>query len=202
MKRKLRHSATKLNGYGMNERIDLFLSTHLPLHVSATIELRRCFSIDHKKKKTQLIKEGNRTSHAYYLISGAARSFYLRKGKEVCNWFAFEGELIGNLQCYFEQPSTETVELLEDAQLIIIDLYELKKLAARDLAANILIRKLLEAYTQFLEEVVYHLRFSSSMEKYEALLQKEPNVLQRVSLTNIASYLNMSRETLSRIRKH
>ena len=52
----------------------------------------------------------------------------------------------------------------------------------------------------FLEERLYQLQFMDSDEKYKALILQNPEILQRVSLTDIASFLGVSRETLSRIR--
>ena len=60
---------------------------------------------------------------------------------------------------------------------------------------------MLEEHALFLEYRLQQLLFMSSKERYENLLKAAPEVFQRVSLTDIASYLGVSRETLSRIRK-
>ena len=63
-----------------------------------------------------------------------------------------------------------------------------------------LLNALLTEHALFLEEKLYQLQFMSSQERYKALIAAAPEVLQRVTLTDIASYLGVSRETLSRIR--
>ena len=61
--------------------------------------------------------------------------------------------------------------------------------------------KVLWDYTLWLENRQYQLQFMTSQERYYALVESTPELLQKVSLTDISSYLGISRETLSRIRK-
>jgi hypothetical protein len=62
------------------------------------------------------------------------------------------------------------------------------------------ISSIIEEYTIFLEDRIFYSQLMNSLERYEALLENEPKVFQRVPLTYIASYLGISRETLSRLR--
>lgn len=151
-------------------------------------------------KGTQLIAEGNRHPYSYFLIKGSVKSFYLKDGKSVCLWFAFENELVGTLKAMEGAPSRETVELLEDSEFIRLNNETLLRLAEKDLAFSHLVSQLILEHADFLEERLYQLQFMTSKERYEALLKLAPEVLQKVSLTDIASYLGVSRETLSRIR--
>jgi hypothetical protein len=59
---------------------------------------------------------------------------------------------------------------------------------------------IVEEYALFLEEKAFYLQMTDSMEKYRILLETAPELLQRVPLTYLSSFLGMSRETLSRIR--
>lgn len=184
------------------EPIYQFLQQYLPQWKAGVDQLLPHFSLLEYPKGTALIKEGQQHyNHAFFIERGAARSFYRKEATEVCTWFAFEGELLGNLQNYFGEPANETIELLEPSSLVVIDLFELKKMANTDLATSILIRNILEEHADFLEKRLQQLQFMSSMDKYQWLLTHEPSIFQRVSLTNIASYLGMSRETLSRLRQ-
>lgn len=179
-----------------------FLVNYLnPHQAKVSSALKACFAVLSLPKQQILWREGQYSHKAYYLVEGAARSFYLKaEGLEVCTWFAFEGELLGNLQTYLGQAATETVQLLEPAKVIEINLPQLKAVAEEDLTASSLIIKLLEEYAAFLEERLQHLQFESSKARYQALLEREPGIFQRISLTNIATYLGISRETLSRLR--
>lgn len=59
---------------------------------------------------------------------------------------------------------------------------------------------IIEEYALFLEEKAYYTQMTDAMDKYQVLLQNQPALLQRIPLTYLASFLGMSRETLSRIR--
>ena len=150
--------------------------------------------------QTEIISEGKRHHFAYVILLGGAKSYYLKDGKEICTWFAFENEVIGSMANFQGFPSKETIVLLEDSDVIQIQMMELKELAQRDLSTSQLLNDLLMEYSIFIEEKLRQLQFMSARERYTSLLEKAPDILQRVSLTDIASYLGVSRETLSRIR--
>ena len=151
-------------------------------------------------KQTEILSEGKYHPYTYIILEGAAKAYYLTDGKEVCNWFAFENEAIGSMSTFLGLPSNETIVLLEDAHLLQIQLQQLKELAQRDLSTSQFLNGLLIEQMMYTEERLRQLQFMTAQERYAALLEKEPAVLQRVSLTDIASYLGVSRETLSRIR--
>ncbi|MEM7655580.1 MAG: cyclic nucleotide-binding domain-containing protein [Bacteroidota bacterium] len=69
-------------------------------------------------KHTHIISEGKHHQYSYLLLTGGAKSFYVKDAKEVCIWFAFEQEFIGSIATYQGLPSKETVVLLEDSDLI------------------------------------------------------------------------------------
>lgn len=163
-------------------------------------ELEKHMTVVRCEKDKVLLTENQKHDYAYYVIQGAARSYYLKDGIEVNTWFAFEGDVIGSLHAYNNLPSRETVELLQDATLVSINLRTLKPLTHSNLQISNFLRAVIEEYAQFLEDRLFHSQFMSSMERYELLLKHEPQALQRVPLTYIASYLGISRETLSRLR--
>lgn len=151
-------------------------------------------------KHTAILSEGKYHHYSYIILEGAAKSYYLADAKEVCIWFAFENEAIGSTATFQGLPSQETVVSLEDCHLLQIHLQKLRELAQRDLATSHLLNDLLMEYILYTEEKLRQFQFMTAQERYKALLDKAPDILQRVSLTDIASYLGVSRETLSRIR--
>lgn len=180
-----------------------FVSQYLPPLLSdATIidELTRHFSLTEYNRKHVLIQENQRHNFAYYILKGAVRSYYLKDGTEVNTWFAFENDIVGSLCTYRELPSHETVELLEDSVFIAINLSTLRPLTQTHIAVSNFVRAIIEEHTLFLENRLYFLQHVSAAERYAHLLAYEPEVLHRVPLTYIASYLGVSRETLSRLR--
>ena len=151
-------------------------------------------------KGTKLISEGKRHNYFYLIITGGAKSYYSKESREICMWFAFENEAIGTMTTYEGLPSKETVELLEGSELIRFEIEKIKELSRTSLSVIHLLNDLVIEHTLCIEERLYQLQFMSSEERYNALFETTPEILQRVSLTDIASFLGISRETLSRIR--
>ena len=151
-------------------------------------------------KGTKLISEGKRHRYFYLILKGGVKSYYSKESREVCMWFAFENETIGTITTYEGFPSKETVELLKDSELIKFNIEKIKELTRADLSISNLINNLIIEHTLCIEERLYQLQFMSSKKRYKALLETTPEILQKVSLTDISSYIGVSRETLSRIR--
>ena len=151
-------------------------------------------------KGTQLISEGKRHHYIYLIVKGSVKSYYSKESKEVCVWFSLENEIIGTTSTIKGGASKETLELLEDSELIKLNIEKIKELAQTDLSISNLLNNLWEEHAIFLEERLYQLQFMNSHERYNVLIKNTPEILQRVSLTDISSFLGLSRETLSRIR--
>ena len=152
------------------------------------------------KKGTELISEGKRHSYFYLIIEGSVKAYYRRDAKEICTWFAFEDEFIATISTFEGLSSKETIEVLEDSELIRFKTEKVSELAKTNLAISQIVNSLIIEHAVYLEERLYQLQFMTSQERYKALLKALPEIVQRVSLTDIASFIGVSRETLSRIR--
>jgi CRP/FNR family transcriptional regulator, anaerobic regulatory protein len=154
------------------------------------------------QKGTILIEHGKKNKFVFFLISGSAKSYNFKDSKQICLWFAFEGDCIATIRSFDDLICQETVELLEDSELIQIELDDLMTLSNQFISIRYLMFQLLKEHIVFLEYKLNGLQFMTSEERYNKLIHDFPEVLQRVSLTDIASYLGISRETLSRIRRN
>ena len=164
--------------------------------------------VDHSKlmnvaKKQLLLSEGEKSDKIYFIVTGAVRVFYLnQEGLETNTWFLFENELVISVYSFFtSQPSFEYIETLEDCTFIALEKNKLGWLYQNFLEFNIIGRRLTELYYVRNEAQANSLRMLSAKERYQQLLNTQPQLLLRVSLGHIASYLGISAETLSRIRK-
>lgn len=177
------------------------IKSHFPtLNRDSVIILSKYASFLNLKKRTELISEGKRHYNFYLILKGSVKAYYTKDAKEVCSWFAFENEIVATIRAFNGLPSNETVVLLEDSELIQFKTASVKEFAKTNLDGSHLLNYILTEHTVFLEEKLYQLQFMSSEERYNALINVAPEILQKVSLTDIASYLGISRETLSRIR--
>lgn len=185
-----------------NSKLQKTLSIHFPdLNEESLKLIFNNASIIKPNKGTKLIHEGKRHHYFYLILEGSVKCYYLKDSKEICTWFKFKDEFIGTLPTHEGLPSIETIELLEDSELIRFNTEPLKELSKKDLSITHLFYSALFDYTLWLENRLHQLQFMTSQERYYALLDSNPQLLQKVSLTDIASYLGISRETLSRIRK-
>ena len=151
-------------------------------------------------KKHLLIKEGTKSDYVYLILKGGARSYHHQGGLEVHTWFAFENEVIGSLRNFHGLTSRETIALLEDSQLLSFRLSGIKPLMSKHPELTRYLYGVIEEHALYLEDRLYHTHLRSAAERYQMLLDQEPMIFQRVPLTYIASYLGISRETLSRLR--
>jgi CRP-like cAMP-binding protein len=172
-----------------------------PLDNEALDKFLACLQTMELPAKHLLIKEGRISGYLYYMIKGAARAYYLKDGKEVVLWFAFEDDLLTSHYSFIAQKkSYENIELLEDCILAAISHKDFNYLVEKYPSVNRLYRVFLEQYYIFLADQYREMHFFTAKEKYDNLLKNYPLILQRVSLGNIASYLGITQESLSRIR--
>ena len=137
-----------------------------------------------------------------YVNKGVLRSYYLVDGKETTTFFQLPGSMAVALPSFLQlNPSQENIQALEEAELIIIERKDLYQLYENNWKWQQVGRILMEQYYIRLEEHMISLQSESANERYERVAAHSPEVLQSVQLQYIASYLGISPETLSRIRK-
>jgi CRP-like cAMP-binding protein len=153
------------------------------------------------KKKDFLLRQGNICNHLFFVTKGLLRAYYDKDGEEITSWFMMENDFIVSVLSFFNKiPSYESIQALEDCELMYIHRDDLLDLYANSLEFNIIGRKLTEYYYCRSEERLMCIRKQKAHEKYDFLLQNHPEILKRVPLKFIASYLGVSSETFSRAR--
>jgi CRP-like cAMP-binding protein len=152
-------------------------------------------------KGTILFNEKDIASNAYFIVKGFARTYYYKNEKEITNNLCPENRIfISASSFYTNQPSYETGELIEDSDMIVLTNENIEKLCLKYLELNFMIRRLVEIFYVVLDQRTYSIHMKTAEEKYNFLLQNNPDFFQRVSLGHIASFLGMTQETLSRLR--
>ena len=164
---------------------------------------QRFFVPGELKKKQFLLREGEVCNRLAFVEKGALYAYSTTpKGAQNVIQFAFEGWWIADLYSFFtREPSKLTIEALEDSELYFIDRSKHEQLLAQ--------LPKYETYTRLLYQNAYialQRRLESTIgltaeEKYRRLLEQYPELLHRMPLQLIASYLGVTPETLSRIRK-
>ncbi|MET3126478.1 CRP-like cAMP-binding protein [Arcicella rosea] len=152
-----------------------------------------------KNKDLQPI--GHTCKTIYFIKKGIARIYYFKDEMDITESFAFEGAIVARIESLFtNKPSRKAIQMLEDSELIAIDAIQLFKLYDTFPMIERLFRKIFEA--AYVESVnrVESIQFHLADERYNTLMKESPNILQRVPLKYIASYLGITQVSLSRIR--
>lgn len=186
----------------MEQNLVYTLQDYYPDLSTQSLEaLSKCTRILRVNKKTQLVREGQYAHYLYFVVEGLARAYYLKDGRDLSDWFAFEQEFICPIQSFFYgTPSPHYIETLEPSVLLEIHRDDINQLSDeyRDIDR---LGKIIVTQTMLtLQERVTAYRFENAQQKYQHLLKQRPSIELRVPLIHIASYLGITIETLSRIR--
>lgn len=154
------------------------------------------------KKGAVLLKEGEISTQCYFVLEGCVRQYYLMDGEEKTTAFFTERQAVNSFSSYIDQvPSKHYLVCVEDTTLVIGNMEQEQEMYAKYPKLESLSRVLVEQdYGQTQEEFATFIT-SSPEERYRNLLKKRPELLQRVPQHQIASYLGVTPESLSRIRK-
>ncbi len=159
------------------------------------------FTIRKYKKRQFLIQEGETVKYHFWVSKGLLKSSYTdESGKEHILQFAMEDWWISDyLALYNHMPASLSVDCIEDSEVLAILEDDRQKLA-REIHAfsNFFLQKKNGGYVG-LQQRILLLLFKNPRERYERLQQLQPRLLQRVPKTLLASYLGVSRESLSRL---
>ena len=178
------------------------LKNYHPLSKEAGNALINCLEEKVFAKNDFLIKQGRVCTHFYFLQHGALRGFYHVNDKEITNWFAFENTFVSSFYSFTtQQPAVESIQFIEGSVLWGISRKRLIGLFDEFHEIERLVRIIYEAYYIRLEERYVNAQFKTAQELYNNLLKESPHILERVPLGYISSYLGITQETLSRIRK-
>lgn len=155
----------------------------------------------HFKKGDYLLRKGEICHNSYWIEKGVLRKYYLAGEKEISTELLFENDLAISMHSYTLQTvSNEYIQALEDTIVLSTShahFQQSKKQFAELVQLDLL---LTEYYALWLEERLFRFHTMDATTRYRLLLHEHPEMIQKVQLTYIASYLGISLETLSRIR--
>ncbi len=146
-------------------------------------------------------KEGETCTKVGVLRKGLVRNYFNRNNKEHTAWFDSDGGLIGSMHSFFTQmPHSESVEMLEDCIVYEIPFDKVEKTRVLfDDFAILLNKIILHGYYE-MEERTKNLVAYSAVERYNLFFKTNPDLVNRIPVKYLASFLGVTPETLSRIR--
>lgn len=155
----------------------------------------------HIKKGNLLVEPGKPCSNIYFITKGFARIFYYKDGKDITEGFRSESNVILSLVSLItHQPDKRGIEVLEPTDLLYINYREFEQHFELYPDFYKMALHFTNVAVMLLQKRLDGLLFESAQSRYKSLLRIYPDILQRLPLGMVASYLGITQETLSRIR--
>ena len=184
------------------ERYFLKLNTYHPVSWSEYEALVPLIQYRKFNKGEVIFREGQVCRQFYFIINGSMRSMRLEEDREVNIHFYFEDDIVSDfLSLIHEIPTKFFLIAMEPCGALMFTRSEYKQVFSNS-------QQLTAVSVRFYQEAFFdekqqsdNFKLMSPEERYQHILEHQPVLLQRVPLTHLASYIGVSRETLSRIRK-
>lgn len=183
----------------MTELID-FISNFQELDTETEEAVRGFFKKEVYKKNEFILEEGKICSKISFIKSGLVRRFYINEGTDITEWIYYDHQWLTSTASFIHQkPSLEYLQACEITVLYSLSYSDEQKLLEYPIFAKFYI-KLLRNFLASFNEFRHTYNLMSTQEKYKFLLCNFPEIIQRGKLKHVASMLDISQETLSRIR--
>jgi CRP-like cAMP-binding protein len=163
--------------------------------------IKNTAKIKYLAKNELFLREGEVCKSLGFIEKGSMRLYYDSPEKEACNDFFFENSVVGSFASFLtEMPSIVSIAAIEDCEIILFEKTDLFLLIQKYPSLKRMADFILQEHfirTEKREEAL--LKFSPE-KRFKNLLEEHPKIFKRVPLHYVASYLNITPETLSRYR--
>ena len=154
------------------------------------------------ERGTRILEIGEECKNIFIVQEGLLRMFYYgSKGNEITHWFTTENNLMTAPKSFFEGTRSQyAIETLEECTVRKLELKTLNQLCEEHQEFERFMRLLVIRMFMEMNNKVMDLQFKTAKERYLSLIERHPDIFQRVNLGHIASYIGITIQSLSRIR--
>lgn len=162
----------------------------------------KCFKWVRVNKHEHLLEQGEVADQLFFIQKGCLRLYYnTEEFGIVTRFMAFEHTFLTSLVSFIaREPSTEFIEAVEDSEVLSISHHDFLQLRESIPAWDKIYIYILEYGLTVITGRLSSILTQNATERYTSLLENNPELIQRLSNANLASYLNISPETLSRLK--
>lgn len=148
-----------------------------------------------------VLEPGTTSQDVYFIEKGLVRIFYYKELKTITHFFFMENSFVTSSESlFYNKKSIYGIEALEQSKLIQIPFSLIESMADRSMEMNKVIQQILTTALTAFSRRLNSLQFESAQERYQYLMETNPDIILRAPLGDIASYLGISQQTLSVIR--
>jgi len=196
------YSTKKLRSIEYLEKIRQQLAVNYPsVKLDTLAAWSERYTVTTHKKGTLLARVGQQHHKLYFVLEGSLKAYYSNEDKRIIDWFAFKNDFITTSTSYFtDEPSLHNIEAMEDCTLIETSKDGVESMCMEYHDFEHLFRIVLSRVIVQYRHRMFSLQFKTVKQRYQSLIEQFPTIEQTVPLGDIASFLGITRETLSRIR--
>lgn len=186
----------------MEKKLLDYFSGIMPLSEEEAAAIAETILIQHFKKETVLLREGQISHAAYFVLEGCVRQFHLVNGEEKINNFFTEGQWVTSMHSFREQvPSKHYLVCSTDCSLVVGNREKEEYLYKKYPKFESISRKIMERVFAEQQDILSSYTTDTPEQRYLKLIENRPNLFQILPQYQLASYIGVKAESLSRIRK-
>lgn len=185
----------------MGDELVAFLSRHIEVSDALAAALRKSDLVKSFPRGSFLLREGEVARKAFFILRGCVRSYVLKDGDDRTVDFFIEEDAVLPLGYGTSVPSEHFLECLEDTVAVVSSPDQEERMLAEYPELKEVCLAMSEFMAARLQASLARFRTSSPQERYVDLARRRPDLLQRIPQYQIASFLGVKPESLSRIRR-
>jgi CRP-like cAMP-binding protein len=148
-----------------------------------------------------ILREGQIADYIWFVEKGCIRIYYKKEEKDITEWIALDKQFFMSITSFFKRvPGKLIIQTIEKTSLWGIHFNDFMRLADEHVSIGRLLRQMVIGSLILSQERMESIQFETALQRYQRLLNTSPDIVQRVPMQYIASFLGITKETLSRIR--
>ncbi len=186
----------------MEQKLLQYFQRIMPLSKEEVEGIVETMTIKQYKKGTVLLKEGQISTEVYFVLEGCVRQYYLVDGEERTSNFFTEEQWVISMNSFMQNaPSNHYIDCCMDCSLVVGNREKEEGLYKRFPKLETVSRKVMERVFAEQQEIMSSYSTDTAEQRYVKLLKSRPDLFQKIPQYQIASYVGVKPESLSRIRK-